>query len=245
MSRNNILEICAGDIDSVLAAVKGGATRVELCSALNDGGISPSVGFIKQALNIEGLKVHVLIRPRGGDFLYTEEEIQIMLEDIKTCREMGVDGVVIGALKANGDIDIDTCKRLSSEAGTMSVTFHRAFDLCADPIKSLEEIIDLGCDRLLTSGQAATAEVGLLLLKKLVKKADNRIIILAGGGITAQNAAKIISECGTNEIHASARSTIHSDMEHINTVSMGENSEEYSRKTTNSSIVQEIINAIK
>ncbi len=246
MIQKNILEICAGDIDSVIAAAKGGAERVELCSALSDGGITPSIGFIKQALKVDGLKVHVLIRPRGGDFLYTKEEIAMMIDDIATCRELGVHGVVIGALTADGDIDFEACKRMVEVAGNMNITFHRAFDLCKDPIKSINQIIELGCNRLLTSGQAASAEAGVELLHKLVEYANGRIVILAGGGVTPTNAAKILQQSGTNEIHASARSTVQSNMKYrLDGVSMGAaDVDEYSRKTTDVNIVKQIKQAI-
>jgi copper homeostasis protein len=246
MIQKNILEICAGDIDSVIAAAKGGAERVELCSALSDGGITPSIGFIKQALKVDGLKVHVLIRPRGGDFLYTKEEIAMMIDDIATCHELGVHGVVIGALTADGDIDFEACKRMVEVAGNMNITFHRAFDLCKDPIKSIDQIIELGCNRLLTSGQAASAEAGVELLHKLVEYANGRIVILAGGGVTPTNAAKILQQSGTNEIHASARSTVQSNMKYrLDGVSMGAaDVDEYSRKTTDVKIVTQIKRAI-
>ena len=139
-----LLEVCAADPASVKAATEGGAARVELCSALGEGGVTPSAGLIRQALKVPGIKVHVLIRPRGGDFSYDEDEIQTMCADIRTAREAGVHGVVIGALTPEGDIDMDACRRMMSEAGDLNVTFHRAFDLCRDPEKAVEEIIALG-----------------------------------------------------------------------------------------------------
>ena len=176
-----VLEVCAGDIESVYAASAGGAARVELCSALGEGGVTPSVGFIRQALRVPGLKVHVLIRPRGGDFLYTAEEVDAMVEDIRVCREAGADGVVIGALTPTGDIDIPACRRMIDAAEGMSVTFHRAFDLCRNPDEALNAIIELGCDRILTSGQAASAHEGIGMLRQLSERAGSGVIILAGG----------------------------------------------------------------
>lgn len=205
-------EVCAGSIESISAAYKGGANRVELCSALSEDGLTPSVGMIRYAKSLEGLKVHVLIRPRCGDFVYTEDEIKCMEDDIRICRDLGVDGVVIGALTRDSEIDIDTCKRLIDAASgdgssKMNITFHRAFDVCIDPEKALEQIISLGCNRLLTSGQATSAEKGIPMLSKLVKQADGRIIIMPGAGVNEQNAARILDETGATEIHGSARST--------------------------------------
>lgn len=208
-----ILEVCAGSIESISAAYKGGAYRVELCSALSEDGLTPSVGMIRYAKSLEGLKVHVLIRPRCGDFVYTEDEIKCMEEDIRICRDLDVDGIVIGALTRDSEIDIDTCKRLveaaSSDEGSskMNITFHRAFDVCRNPEEALEQIISLGCTRLLTSGQATSAEKGIPMLSKLVKQADGRIIIMPGAGVNEQNAARILDETGAMEIHGSARSS--------------------------------------
>jgi copper homeostasis protein len=170
----------------------------------------------------------------------------MMIDDIATCHELGVHGVVIGALTADGDIDFEACKRMVEVAGNMNITFHRAFDLCKDPIKSIDQIIELGCNRLLTSGQAASAEAGVELLHKLVEYANGRIVILAGGGVTPTNAAKILQQSGTNEIHASARSTVQSNMKYrLDGVSMGAaDVDEYSRKTTDVKIVTQIKRAI-
>lgn len=210
---SRILEVCAGSIESIKAAYEGGAYRVELCSALSEDGLTPSVGMIRYAKSLDGLKVHVLIRPRCGDFVYTDDEVKCMEDDIRMCRELGVDGVVIGALTKDFDIDIETCKRLVNAAGSgndinkMNITFHRAFDVCRNPEEALEQIIALGCNRLLTSGQASSALKGIPMLKKLVGQADGRIIIMPGAGVKEQNAAQILDETGAMEIHGSARST--------------------------------------
>lgn len=241
-----ILEICAGSVASAVAARDGGAQRIELCAALEVGGVTPSAGLIAEARKVEGLVLNVIIRPRGGDFLYDDYEIACMEEDIRTCKSLGVDGVVIGALTANGDIDTATCKRLIKVADGMSVTFHRAFDMCRNPQKALEELIALGCHRVLTSGQAPTAEAGIELLSKLVEQADGRIIIMPGCGVNSNNAAKILQATGANEIHASARKSVGSGMIYRNnSVSMGNNdSDEYARKETNANEVRAIINNI-
>ena len=239
-----ILEICAGSVESAIAARDGGATRVELCAALEIGGITPSVGLIAEARKIEGLVLNVIIRPRGGDFLYNGHETACMLQDIRTCRQLGVDGVVIGALTADGDIDTTLCKLLIEAADGMSITFHRAFDMCRNAKEALEDIISLGCDRVLTSGQAPTAEAGIIKLKELVEQADGRIIIMPGCGVNSGNAAKIIQATGTEEIHASARKNVGSGMIFRHSgVSMGNpDSDEYARKETD---VDEVRNIVK
>lgn len=242
-----ILEICAGSVESAIAARDGGAQRIELCAALEVGGVTPSAGLIAEARKVNGLTLNVIIRPRGGDFLYNEYEVACMEKDIRTCRSLGVDGIVIGALTAEGDIDSAACQRLINAAEGMSVTFHRAFDMCRNPQKALEELIALGCHRVLTSGQAATAQTGIPLLKELVKQADNRIIIMPGCGVNSNNAAKILQATGANEIHASARKNVGSGMIFRHSgVSMGNpDSDEYARKETDVNEVRAIINSIK
>ena len=240
-----ILEICAGSVESAIAARDGGAKRIELCAALEIGGVTPSAGLIAEARKIEGLVLNVIIRPRGGDFLYNEYEIACMLQDIRTCKQLGVDGVVIGALTADGDIDTAICKQLIAAADGMSVTFHRAFDMCLDASKALEELIELGCDRVLTSGQAATAQAGITLLKKLVEQAAGRIIIMPGCGVSSANAAAILQATGATEIHASARKSVGSGMLFRHSgVSMGNpDSDEFARKETDVNEVKAIVNS--
>ena len=241
------LEVCAGTINSVLSAREGGAYRVELCSGLDEGGLTPSSGFIRAAMRVDGIRKNVLIRPRGGDFLYNAAEKFVILEDIRMCREEGVDGVVIGALTPEGEIDMDFCALCVEEAGDMSVTFHRAFDLCADPLKALDDVISLGCDRLLTSGQAAKAEGGVEMLKTLVERAGERLIVMPGSGVNAANAAKILKETGAREIHASARSMVKSAMASRRAgVSMGkEGVDEYSIMETDADVVRRIVEEIE
>jgi copper homeostasis protein len=195
---------------------------------------------------VEGLTLNVIIRPRGGDFLYNEYEIACMEQDIRTCKQLGVDGVVIGALTANGDIDTGTCRRLIAAADGMSITFHRAFDMCRDAKKALEELITLGCDRVLTSGQAATAQDGIPLLKELVEQAAGRITIMPGCGVSSANAAAILQATGATEIHASARKSVGSGMLFRHSgVSMGNpDSDEYARKETDVNEVKAIVESI-
>lgn len=240
------LEICAGSVESAIAARDGGAQRIELCAALEVGGVTPSAGLIAQARKVEGLTLNVIIRPRGGDFLYNDYEAACMEQDIHTCKQLGVDGVVIGALTAEGDIDTVTCKRLIAAADGMSVTFHRAFDMCRDPRKALEELIAMGCNRVLTSGQAATALAGAPLLKELVEQADGRIVIMPGCGVNSSNAGTILKATGATEIHASARRSVGSGMIFRHSgVSMGNpDCDEYARKETDVNEVRAIVKSI-
>lgn len=205
MTSKNKLEVCCCDIESVIAAKEGGADRIELCSALEVGGLTPSLGLIKEAVKHFGDGVFVLVRERPGDFVYSPLEINVMAEDIKLAVKEGVSGIVIGALTEDGNIDTAATRVLIEAAGDLPITFHRAFDLVKDPINSLEKIIELGCHRILTSGQKESAETGIPLLKQLNDKAGNRIVILAGAGVTSENAAKILKETGGKEIHASAK----------------------------------------
>lgn len=247
MNSERKLEICAGDIRSVWAAAEAGADRVELCSALSEGGLTPSAALIELAVEVGGPRVHVLIRPRPGDFLYDSHEVRLMEEDILKAVALGAHGVVIGALTAEGDVDMDICRRLIEAAGDASVTFHRAFDLCRDAFKSLEEVIALGCDRILTSGLAPSAMEGATTLRQLVTQAAGRIIILPGGGVNPSNAAELLRLTGANELHASAREAYESGMKfRRDGVYMGASgADEYKMKFTSARIVSELINAIK
>ena len=207
-----ILEVCCGDIESVRAAKEGGAQRVELCRALELDGLTPTQAMMEEAIGM-GIPVQVLIRPREGDFVYNKEEVGEMVRDIRLAKRLGANGVVIGALKPDGSIDEETIRRLVGEAEGMSITFHRAFDVCAKPFEALEQIISLGCHRLLTSGQATTAEQGIPLIKKLVEQSAGRLIIMPGAGVNPQNARRILSETGASEIHGSLRKNGHTDAE--------------------------------
>lgn len=216
-------EVCANSVESCLAAQIGGADRVELCAGIPEGGTTPSYGDILMARKLlEKTRLHVIIRPRGGDFLYSELELEIMLKDVENARALGADGVVFGCLTREGDVDIPAMKKLMKASQGMSVTFHRAFDVCRNPKEALEQLIDLGCDRILTSGQQATAELGIPLLRELQLQAGNRIILLAGCGVNEGNIAKIATETGIHEFHFSARETVQSAMTYRNeNVSMG------------------------
>lgn len=241
-------EVCANSVESCLAAQAGGANRVELCAGIPEGGTTPSYGDIVIAREVlNNTLLHVIIRPRSGDFLYSPIEQRIMLKDICNAHKLGVDGLVFGCLTAKGDIDIPLMKQLMEASQGMPVTFHRAFDVCRNPQEALEQIIELGCNRILTSGAQATAEQGIPLLKKLQQQADGRIILLAGCGVNENNIAHIATETGIREFHFSARETIESKMLHRNgTVSMGGtvNIEEYHRPITTVERVKETIKAL-
>jgi len=211
MTNRFTLEVCCGDLQSVRAAVAGGAERVELCRALDLDGLTPSAAMIEEAVGT-GIPVQVLIRPRAGGFVYEEAEVQTMLSDICQARRLGANGVVIGALKADGSIDEATTGRLAEEAEGMSITFHRAFDVCARPTEALEQIITLGCHRLLTSGQAPTAEQGIPMIRQLVEQSEGRLIIMPGAGVNPGNARRILTETGATEIHGSLRRDGHTDV---------------------------------
>lgn len=214
-------EICANSVESCLAAQEGGADRVELCAGIPEGGTTPSYGEIKLARKLlTKTKLHVIIRPRGGDFLYTPLELERMEEDIRICRELGVDGVVFGCLTEEGEVDREANRRLVELARPMSVTFHRAFDRTADPMKALEDIISLGCNRILTSGQQPKAIDGISLLAQLEKKLKEYplppIQLLAGSGVNEENIRQIFDATGIHEYHFSARVNVGSKMKHYN-----------------------------
>jgi copper homeostasis protein len=206
------LEICIDSIESALNAQTAGADRVELCDNLIEGGTTPSYGTIISARSNLNISLHVIIRPRGGDFLYTDIEYDIMRRDIESCGESGVDGIVIGILTSDGRIDIDRTARLVEFSRPMSVTFHRAFDMCADPARGIEEIIQSGANRLLTSGQKKTAFEGSVLINKLIKQAQGRIIIMPGSGVDETNIAGLAKNTGACEFHLTGRKLIDSEM---------------------------------
>ena len=210
---NRIIEVCANSAQSCVEAEAGGAARVELCAGIPEGGTTPSYGEIIMARErTKRIAIHVLIRPRAGDFLYTETEVGAMLRDIEAARSLRVQGVVFGCLTPDGDIDERLLDRLLEAARPLSVTFHRAFDVCRDPHRALELLIRHGVDRVLTSGQEATAVEGIPLLRELVRQADGRIIVMPGCGVRVDNIARIEAETGAREFHTSARCVVKSRM---------------------------------
>jgi len=202
------VEICTNSVQSAVYAQEGGANRIELCCNLKEGGLTPSAGTIQLARKWLAIEVFVLIRPRIGDFCYTDIEMETMLKDIFVCKENGADGVVLGILNKDNTIDIDLTTKLIEAARPMQVTFHRAFDCLSNPLEGLEQLIELGVDRILTSGQATTAIAGQTIIKSLVQQADNRIKILPGGGLNPLNIIDFVNYTGVEEVHLSAKQTI-------------------------------------
>ena len=248
MSGKSKIEICANSVESAVKAQEGGAYRVELCAGIPEGGTTPSFGDIRMARQmLQQTKLHVIIRPRGGDFLYSQLEQEIMLLDIKVARQLGVDGVVFGCLTAEGNVDIPAMKKLMNAVGDMSVTFHRAFDMCRNPKEALEQIIELGCNRILTSGLEVNAVKGIPMLKELVMQANERIIIMPGCGVNPTNILQIAEETGATEFHFSGRSSYESGMIYRNPkVSMGGTVkiEEYKKDITNPDIVKAAVSIL-
>lgn len=211
-----VLENCSNSVQSSIEAQKGGAIRVELCDNLAEGGTTPSLSQIQLTRENIDIQLNVIIRPRGGDFLYSDLEFESMKQDIHHCGKSKCDGVVIGILNADGTVDIERNKILVNIAReyNMSVTFHRAFDRCADLFKSLEDIINLGCDRILTSGGRKTALEGKEVIKKLIEQANGRIIIMPGSGINENNITELVEATGLIEFHGSFRSRYNGKMQY-------------------------------
>jgi copper homeostasis protein len=211
---DRLLEVAANSVASACAAQAGGAGRVELCAALELGGLTPSQATIALARERLRIPLYVLIRPRAGDFLYDEPECEAMRRDIETCAALGCDGVVLGVLDADGDVDVARCRALMAAAGGMGVTFHRAFDLARDPRRALETIAALGCERVLTSGGQASAMEGAALIRALVAQAAGRVSVMPGAGVDAGNLAALAAATGASEFHASAKRQLPSGMRH-------------------------------
>jgi len=242
-----LIEACVDNIESAVLAQAAGADRIELCSALLEGGLTPSYGLIKQAKQKLSIPIHVLIRPRRGDFLYSNSELELMKEDIAICQELGIEGVVFGVLRKNATVNLEENKKLLVAARGMKTSFHRAFDMLCQASTDLEKLIELGFDKVLTSGQASTAEQGSDNLKKLIEQADNRISIIAAGGINANNVAKIVSQTGVREVHASARAKSKSKMLYKNpqaTISASYFPDEYEQFSLSAKKIKDIHNSL-
>jgi len=239
------LEVCSNSVDSALAAQEGGAFRVELCDNLVEGGTTPSYGQIALARKLLSIKLYVLIRPRGGDFLYTDTEYEIMKADVAYCIKTRCDGVVIGVLNADGTVDKQRSgelAKMAKDAG-LGVTFHRAIDMCVDMEQALEDIISISCERILTSGGKSTAVEGVNVIAHLIQKAKGRIAIMPGAGINETTVADIVHFTGATEVHSSARKDIKSKMTYRNDhilMGYGE-TDEYSFSQTDPERVKEII----
>ena len=187
-----------------------------MCDNPSEGGTTPSYGFIKAAREKLSVELYAMIRPRGGDFLYSDEEFEIMKQNIAVCKELGCDGVVLGILTPEGNVDKKRCRQLIEYAYPLGVTFHRAFDRIKDPLQSIEDIIELGCERILTSGLCTKAIDGVELIKQLVLRADDRIIIMPGSGVTADNIILLAESTGATEFHSSASLFADSGMKYKN-----------------------------
>ncbi|WP_143305254.1 copper homeostasis protein CutC [Chitinophaga vietnamensis] len=216
------LEICAASVASCIAAEEGGANRIELCDNLLEGGTTPSYATIAIAREKVKIDLYPIIRPRGGDFLYSDLEFEVMKKDVELCKQLGCNGVVIGILTADGRVDKARCKALVDTAWPMGVTFHRAFDMTDNPFEALEDIISIGCERILSSGCRNTALEGASLLKELVIRANDRIAIMAGSGVRSTNIAELVKTTGVTEYHTTAKAYVDSQMQYRNpNVSMG------------------------
>ena len=211
----NILEICCYNLNSVLIAAEAGADRIELCADPASGGTTPGIGLIKSARKKIGIELYPIIRVRGGDFLFSEEEFEVMLHEVTVCKSAGCDGVVFGMLLQDGRIDKNHSSKLIEKAYPMGVCFHRAFDWSANPFEALEDIIEIGCERILTSGQQPKAIMGAALIKDLIQQASDRIQIMPGSGIRADNIADLKRETGATQFHSSASKLTKSSMDFV------------------------------
>jgi copper homeostasis protein len=248
MEKHILFEACVESVEAALAAQAGGADRVELCADLLEGGCTPSPGTIQLARQRLGIRMHVIIRPRGGDFCYSEAEFETMKLDIEFAKKAVADGVVIGILNADGTVDLERTRALIAVARPMSVTFHRAFDVTRDPYEALESLIEVGVDRILTSGQEPSVLEGLDLITDLVRRAGDRVIIMPGGGITARNIGKIVAQSRVREVHAAAPVTQPGRMAYRNPrIFMGGELRppEYTLSVTDSDGIRALVGAIR
>lgn len=217
-----ILEICADSVESAVAAERGGADRIELCSSLLEGGVTPSAGLISTVRSRLNIDLYVMIRPRGGDFCYTSEEFETMEQDARTAKQLGANGIVFGILQKDGRVDMARTRRLVDVVQPLKVTFHRAFDMSRDLDQALEDVIAAGVDRVLTSGGEQKVEDGMALVQKLNRAAQGRVVIMAGGGISESNVHRVLAATQVKEFHAAVRAHISSPMRHRNEkISMG------------------------
>jgi copper homeostasis protein len=216
MGRRVALEVCVDCMESAMAAARGGAARIELCSDLIEGGVTPSAGLIRTILSRVWLGVFVMIRPRAGDFCYSADEFEIMEQDVLTAKQLGADGVVFGILNQNGEVDEVRTRRLVAIARPLKVTFHRAFDLSRNLRQSLETLIAAGVDRILTSGGEQNASEGARMIRELVEAAGDRVTMMAGAGITDRNVRSLLRETGVREIHASISASVSGPMRYRN-----------------------------
>ncbi|RYZ30375.1 MAG: copper homeostasis protein CutC [Chitinophagaceae bacterium] len=243
-SRNYRIEIATTDFITAKAAVEGGADRIELCAALSEGGITPSHGMIKICREEFDVELFPIIRPRGGDFLYTDEEYEVMRKDVLLAKQVGCDGVVIGLLNADGNVDVKRTGKLVELAYPLEVTFHRAFDRSKDPFEAMEQLISIGCNRILTSGQKTVATKGIELIAQLVRAADDRIIIMPGSGVRKENIKELAQKTGAVEFHSSLRSQQKSKMNFIHP-DFADSDESYFNPAIGTSEVEALRNALE
>jgi len=242
------LEICVDSVESAINGQAAGADRVEFCDNLIEGGTTPSYGSLVSARNNLTIGLHVIIRPRGGDFLYSDLDYDLMRRDIEICGETGVDGIVTGILHPGGNIDVERTAKLFEFAYPMSTTFHRAFDMCSDPVQGLEDVISTGASRLLTSGQKNKAQDGIELIRQLIIQSGKRLIIMPGSGIDETNAALILTATKAREIHLTGRKIIESGMVFRRKgINMGgvTGVPEFSRKVADTERIKKIIEILK
>jgi copper homeostasis protein len=234
-----LIEIATSDFATTKSAFDGGADRIELCANLAEGGTTSSYGTIKQCREAFDVLLYPIIRPRGGDFLYTKDEFSIMMNDVKLCKELGCDGIVIGLLNMDGSIDVARTAELIELAYPMGVTFHRAFDRCKDPFEALEQLIEMGCERILTSGQKPSVVDGVDLVAELNKKANDRIIIMPGSGVRKENIKMLAEKTGCTEFHSSLRGKEKSKMSFLHPA-FKDSEESYSNNSINAEEVKEL-----
>jgi copper homeostasis protein len=240
-----LLEVCVTSVESAVAAERGGATRVELASDLLEGGITPSAGLITRTRARVGIGLHVLIRPRGGDFCYGADDYAVMVEDVRAARRLGADGVALGLLHPDGRVDFERTRSLVELAHPLPVTFHRAFDVAADLPRALEEVIAAGAARLLTSGGEPSALAGAGTLADLVRAAGDRLVIMAGGGIRAANARAIVEQTGVREVHAGLEEGAESPMAHRPArLTLGAPDREFRRFLVRDETVRALVNTL-
>jgi copper homeostasis protein len=238
-----IIEIATSDYITTAAAVAGGADRIELCANLAEGGTTPSYGTIRHCREAFDVSLYPIIRPRGGDFLYSTEEFSIMLEEVKLCKQLGCDGVVIGLLNADGTIDLKRTAALVTTAYPLGVTFHRAFDRCANPFEALEQLVEIGCERILTSGQVPSAPDGVELIAELNRLAGHRITIMPGSGVRKDNIKMLAEKTGCTEFHSSLRGKEKSKMGFIHPAFEG-SAESYTNNAIDAEEVRQLRNAL-
>jgi copper homeostasis protein len=238
-----LVEACVDAIDAALEAERGGAGRIELCGELLQGGVTPSAGLIAAVWDRIDIPLFVLVRPRAGDFLYTDDELDVMRRDIEQMKTLAVDGVALGALTADGDVDVERMRSLIELARPMSVTFHRAFDFARDQDAALDALLELGVDRVLTSGGASTASEGATRIGELVRRVGDRMVIMAGGSITPTNVGEVVAQSGVREVHVRGAAPVDSAMRHRRSaVSLSKvGASDYERSVTRADEIRRVV----